>query len=91
MPKYKISLHAFQRFKHRTQLSLKHVDDKSLKVLFHKFLSEGYSEPRLKLYPFILNSKKLTDIKVNGHMKFYIKNNTVVTFIYNTSPDWWKH
>jgi hypothetical protein len=87
---YKVTKHALDRFKQRTRLSLKNVDDKSLRVLFYKFLRESHSEPRTKLYPHILNKRLLTDIRVNGVFKFFIVGKTVVTVIYNDEEDWWK-
>lgn len=87
---YRITNHAFDRFKQRTRLTLKHVDDKSLRVLFYKFFNESYIEPRTKLYPHILNKRLLTEIRVNGFFKFFIVGNAVVTVIYNDSEDWWK-
>lgn len=87
---YIITSHAMERFKQRTRLYYRHADKRSLKVLMEDTLRKSYREPKFDLYPFFLNRRGLSEVRVNGDFKFFIVGNRVVTFVVNNNPQWWK-
>ncbi len=84
----KVSKHASSRMIQRYGLFMKAHEKSRPDLFILSMLESSYKNIQLDNCPFYKTKRKNCDVYMNGSLKFYIKNNTVVTVVFDKTRNW---